>query len=64
MEEKKKISANSHYLQGIQCFKHKYEPQKNERWSHLLSKHVVSFCEATNQLVILCADEEAFVILI
>lgn len=58
MEEKRKTSASSYYVQGIQCFKDKYEPQKNERWSRLLCKHV--FREATNQLVILCADEETF----
>lgn len=28
MEEKRKMSASSHYLQDIQCFKDKYEPQK------------------------------------
>lgn len=60
MEEKRKTSASSYYVQGIQCFKDKYEPQKNERLSRLLSKHVFRFCEATNQFVILSADEETF----
>lgn len=60
MEEKRKTSASSYYLQGIQCFKDKYEPQENERWSYLLSKQVFHFCEAINQLVILRADKETF----